>query len=153
MSITPKLIEHSVMSSSDEIRLYGVLHNSIDLVWNEIEPYLNDALSYGQGEHTKQEIYNALCGRDMQLWVAYNDSGCLAMCITQIHYFPRCKRLSLLYAGGEEMETWVHHWHTIKEWAKEQGCTKCRFYGRDGWQKKFKCFGFKKIYTVLEADL
>jgi hypothetical protein len=144
------------MSSSaneiDNVRMYGVLHDKIDSVWTDVLPYLRQALAYDCDDHNEQDIYHLLRSRDLQLWVAYTNTGCYAMCITQILYLKKGKRLCLRYLAGEEMEKWFHFWKIIKEWAKEQGCTKCRIYGRSGWEKLLKP-EFKKIYTVMEAEL
>jgi hypothetical protein len=141
------------MPSSADVKLYGVFSKEIDLVWPEVLSFVEQALEYSDGEYSAEDIYNALKQTDMQLWIAYEIGKVRAICITQVISYPQIKRLWVLYSAGVEMPKWVHLIQLILEFGKAQGCTAARIFGRPGWEKALKEFGFKKIYTVLQADI
>lgn len=82
------------------IRMYGVLGSHIDTVWNEVSLLIEKALKYSDGKYKIQDIYKSLKNRDMQLWVAFNDSGLIACAVTNIVNFPQKKIMFLLFIAG-----------------------------------------------------
>ena len=68
-SLTPQ----EVGSSSEErdLKGTGVPIDMIDGVWVKVQPWINKALEYGNGEYGIEDIYSALLDREMQLWIVY----------------------------------------------------------------------------------
>ncbi len=141
------------MNEIDDMRLYGVMHHSINNIWQEVSPLLNQAIEYSDGKFSLSDVYHLLRERDMQLWVAYNNSGLKACCVTQIIPYPQKKVMFLVFSAGIDSENWLHFTETLNEFAKEQGCTSSEILGRRGWKKKMKQFGFEEIHTVFRCDL
>lgn len=141
------------LSDDETPRLYGVLADSIDLVWPEVKPLLLNALEYADNKFTADDIYKFLKEREMQLWVVYTNKGMICCCITQIIIFPHHKRLAIPFVSGIEMFKWLHFYETIIDWAKQNNCTCVEGYARPGWEKVLKKYGFKKIYSIITAPL
>jgi hypothetical protein len=137
----------------NNIRLYGVLSHAIDSVWPDASKLLEKAVNYADGKYALTDIYQAIKNRDMQLWVAFDDVGMCAACVTQIICYPRKKVLFLLFSGGMRFEKWMHLTYDMVAFAKEHGCSSVELHGRPGWEKKGKPVGFKKVYTVYQVEM
>jgi hypothetical protein len=137
----------------NNILLRGVKNFEIGLVWPYVSVFLEKALRYSDGKYNLDDIYNALCLRDMQLWLGFDDGKLVAVCVTQIVTFPRKKILFLLLASGINFKKWQHLTHDMVAFAKENNCDAVELYGRPGWEKMGKDVGFKKISTIYKVDM
>lgn len=149
------MIEHLNMSYLDEPRLYGVIADSkeFNLVWEDAESLLQDAINHSNGEFNLLDIKENLINKKMQLWVVYDKFGMCTACITQIIIYPRLKKLTIVLLGGKRINNgWLGHIETIQEFAKSNGCQFVDLYGRPGWEKALKRFGYKKNYVVMKLD-
>jgi uncharacterized protein (DUF2126 family) len=142
------------MQGKNGIRMYGVLSESVDQVWSEVKPLLEEAIKRSaDGKYEADDIYTAVKARDMQLWVAFDDKGLCAIEITQIVKYPRKKVLMLFFTAGRQAENWLHLIDELGLFAKEHGCTAIEGYGRPGWEKLSAPLGFKKIHTIFKLPL
>ncbi len=141
------------MEEKKEMRMYGVLSHYIDKVWFDVAPLLEKAVAYSDGKYHLDDVYAALINRDMQLWVAYDDTGLKVCCVTQILSFPRKRVMLLVFVAGKDSDDWLHLIEKLKEFAKEHQCHTVEFYGRPGWEKTTKDIGFKKIHTIFKLDV
>jgi hypothetical protein len=60
---------------------------------------------------------------------------------------------NLVVTGGVQFKRWQKLIGTIKDWAREQGCTRLEASGRAGWERAVKRDGWVKIRTTIEMDL
>lgn len=145
---------HPINNSENEFRLYGVLSSGIDLIWSEVLPFIIDSVAFSDGTYTADDIYKFVKEKKMQLWVVYKNPGiCCCAVITEITIYPRQKRLNILFLGGVGLDKWLHKIDEIMQWGREMGCFCVQVYGRDGWVKALKDYGFKKTHIILKADL
>jgi hypothetical protein len=138
----------------NDLRLCGIPARHIDYIWDLILHMISDAVEYSYGKYTVQDIYNALCERDMQLWVIVdNDDIPHAIIVTQIIYYPSKKVMLFVLAAGVKFDNWTHLLPQFIAFAKDHQCTAMEFYGRTGWEKKIEPLGFKKIHTVFSLNI
>ena len=66
-------LTHQVLGSNSkrDLRATGVPVDMIDGVWMKVQPWINKALEFGNGEFEIGDIYTALIDREMQLWIVY----------------------------------------------------------------------------------
>ena len=152
-SLTPQ----EVGSSSEErdLRGTGVPIDMIEGVWVKVQPWINKALEYGNGEYGIEDIYAALLDREMQLWMVYempNKNIVLAL-ITQIITYPQKKSCRVVALGGESHLLWEKRLFILEEWAKSEGCSNVEAFVRSGLAKKMKHLGYNNIYTVVSKDI
>ena len=138
---------------NEEFRLFGVLSCGVDLVWSEVLPFISNSVAFSDGTYTAEDIYQFVKQKSMQLWVVYKNSGICCAVITEITIYPRQKRLNILFLGGVGLDKWLHKIDEIMRWGREMGCSCVQVYGRDGWVKALKNYGFKKTHVILKADL
>lgn len=149
-----KQIEFSTISLSDENRLYGVKSNAIDEVWEYVLPFIENSAAFSDGKYSASDIYENIRNQYMQLWVVFNIKGdvCAAV-VTQIISYPQQKRLCIMFCGGLDIHKWLHLIDLIFDFGRAKGCSSIEIYGRPGWEKILKDYGFKKIHTVVKVDL
>lgn len=134
-------------------RFYGVLSTGIDLIWDEVKPLLEKAIEYADGKYSADDIYQQLLEKTMQLWVVYNDKGLVCCVITQIYFYPQAKRLGILFLSSLNLKDVMPFWDVLAEFARSKGCDGVEIYGRPGWEKALQNIGFRKIHTVLRANI
>lgn len=86
----------------------------------------------------------------MQLWASVRDGEIEAALVTAIQVKKGVKYLLFLALGGTNLKEWGAWFPRLEKWAKEQGCTELRIYGRIGWSR---VFGFDVKYTKMVREL
>lgn len=115
---------------------------------------IDKALEYNDDCFLIINIINAIKQENMQLWIVFNDKDEIhAIAVTEVREYPQKLVLTVLLAAGFEVDEWLHHLKTIESYAKEFGCHYSTIYGRDGWIKKLKPYGYEKTHVVLRKKL
>jgi hypothetical protein len=138
---------------SEDYTLWHVDPEKLDEYWPQILPYLKNAINYANGRYGIDDIYSNIKSSLMALWIAYNNDGIHAACVTQIIRYPQKKCLAVLFCGGKNVNGWVHFLKTIIEDSKQYQCESVEIWGRPGWQKLLGAMGFKKTHIILNAEL
>jgi hypothetical protein len=87
----------------------------------------------------------------MQLvWIAWNGREIMAAATTQL-VKPRDKVCVLTACSGYDREQWLPLFEQIEQYAKAEGCTKMRIFGRKGWERVLD--GYRIEHVVLEKAL
>lgn len=106
--------------------------------------WIEDALEYGGGTHTYEDVVEMIIQGRMQLWPAEN--SCI---VTEITVYPRKKVLHVFLGGGELNEILGMH-ESVVQWAKDHGCSSLTMTGRKGWVKALQHDGWKSQLVLLE---
>ena len=122
----------------------GYKAREVPFIWSNVKDWLEQALKE-QDEYTLDDIYHGLLNREMQLWA--NDDAAL---VTSIQENSRTKFCTLLACGGGQMQDWLGYLPALEDWARAQGCTEMRLYGRRGWAK---VLNYDAAYTVISKGL
>lgn len=133
--------------------LTGVSAKNIPLIWGDIQPLVESALFYSEGEYAANDIYNLLMYQKMQLWVATDDINLQGLAVTEILEYPQMKVCSVVLAAGFDFDRWKHIADTIEKWAYSQGCKRMRNLGRPGWKRRAKEHGYDMPYVVYTKPL
>jgi hypothetical protein len=150
------LIPQEAGSNSDrDLNVTGVPADMIEGVWEEVGPWIEKALSFGNGEFGVTDIYDALIGRDMQLWIIYEmpEKAIVLAVVTQIIHYPLKKTCRVVTLGGESHLLWERRLFVLEEWASDQGCSNVEAFVRGGLAKKMKHLGYNNTYTVVSKDI
>ena len=121
-----------------ELRCYS--SDQINHVWPDVKHHIESALDRGSN-YTIHDIRIGLCTQQMQLW-CYGTDAALVTTIQEKDGIKFCLYLAL---GGSKMDEWGKYQPLVEDWARENGCTEMRVYGRRGWKQ----FGFEEVYTKL----
>lgn len=128
----------------EKFRLQCYLASQIDSVWSFVRPLVERALETGSN-YTIDEVYDGLKTKRMQLWTWGEDAALVTSIQTDDVTF-----CLLLAIGGKDMAVWLKYLPLVEEWAREQGATELRIYGRRGWTR---LEGFEHMYTKLRKPL
>lgn len=131
------------------IPLEGVLPT-----WPKVRPHLAKAVEYSGGRYETDDILVALFNNEQQLWVAFDDEGVKGAVVTQFTAYPRKSVLSVMHCAGDKAEEWREPMlKTLHKWAADHGCEAMEGYGRRGWERYMKRYGFKHLWTTVEVPI
>jgi hypothetical protein len=110
--------------------------------------WIEDALEYGGGTHTFDDIAAGVLSGKYQLFPNHNSA-----IVTQIVVYPQLKNLQFFLAGGN-LDEIKRMRPVIEEWGKSMGCTRATLSGRKGWERTFlKDEGYEPRWYVLSKEL
>lgn len=89
------------------------------------------------------------------LWVVMDDEDRIVSAFTtRLIVYPQRKALSLDWVGGTQMRDWSDQMiETVTRYALELGCEHLEGYGRKGWGRYLKKYGFYPEYIAYRMEL
>jgi hypothetical protein len=112
----------------------------------ESEQLLLNALEYGNGTHSLEDVAMALNKDEMQLWPGINTA-----IVTEIITYPQKKSIHVFLAAGD-MDEVIRILPFIEKHGKMEGCTLMTMTGRKGWEKVMsKIYQFEtRVFLSME---
>lgn len=138
------------MPFRDEPRLLCVDPALVGQFW----PYVRDLLKRasektGMGDFGELE-HQVLTGLQL-LWLASDGTRIEAAATTQLCN-ENGRRLCVIVAcGGENRSRWLPLIAGIEDFARREGCSEMRIYGRKGWTRALS--DYRARYVILTKDL
>ena len=133
--------------------IQGILSTEVDKWWEHTSSYIEDALQYGVGEYTTEDIKEACIEKRMQLWINWED-GVKGVFVTQVINYPQLSILLVLLLGGKEFIEWRDEVdETLNEFGKEHGCKYVEFFGRKGWGNYLKDINYKEQVRMFTKEI
>lgn len=128
---------------------------AVGSVWKDVDEILKRAVDTVKD---KSEVIDILTGvyEDMYaLWVVMNDDDkVIAAFTTRLIQYPRRRALALDWVGGTQMKEWEDQLiDTMKRYGNELGCSHLEGYGRKGWGRALKKYGFYPEYIAYRMEL
>ena len=114
--------------------------------------HIKSALRFGYGERRLQHVMNELVQGTKQIWLATEDDKFIATVVTHIIDYPLKRTCEVCYLGGEPGAGVIEALGKIsyiEEWALENNCDDIQVFGRRGWLKALKKYGYSDRYTIL----
>lgn len=123
--------------------------------WGEIVPFVEEALMHGGGSVTSYGLFIQCLGATAQCWVTEDEYGDITgVAITRFEQLESTKILAIVtttctdwFIGGPEVL------EMFETFAKEHDCKKVNVYGRKGWARALRNFGYYEPYTVLTKEV
>ena len=117
--------------------------------WHTLYPTIKEALDHGIGETHMSDILIGLMNSSYQCWIHGEAVG-----ITKFNQYKRYKQLQLVTCTGPG---WFEYAETVlpilEQFAKDTGCRNVSVWGRKGWEKAMKPYGYDHAYTVLVKEV
>jgi hypothetical protein len=106
--------------------------------WEKAAPFLQSALSKGQGESDwwLEDVYNAAMTDRIMLWGLMDEGRMVGACATCVLDYPRRRVLEILMLGTEPHTDWAPCLEEMKQVARKFGATALQGTGRPGWARK-----------------
>jgi hypothetical protein len=123
-------------------------------IWPHVAPLLRKAIARtGLSAFADIEL-EVLCGRAL-LWLAVSgEGGCAAIdavASTSLQQTDAGKVCVITACAGNNMPRWLPLISRIEAYAREEGCTCIRIFGRKGWLRVLE--GYREKHVILDKEL
>jgi hypothetical protein len=131
-----------------------ILPQEVLACWDMLAVRLEKAIQYTGEDYTLEDALEFLREAMWQLWALENINGDLhSLCITRLMQYERVSVLYVVIAEGQIDTRWAPAIEVLSSYAKTQGCKRLEAWGRRGWEKAAKPFGFEVTHIVLAKQL
>lgn len=135
------------MSSS--VDLVCVDPSNVQQIWPQARLLIKSAIEH-TGLSDFDQIESQVLSGDQLLWLAISDH--IEAAATTHLVKTRGKPLLVITAcSGSGRERWISLRHKIEAYAKAEGCSRVRLYGRKGWQRVLR--DYRVEYVVMDKEL
>ena len=114
---------------------------------------MRDALSHGGMVFAPEDIRLGLLRNEMKLWLASDETGPVACCVTRIEKFPRSTVCAILILSGDNMAEWFKFLPDIEDWGRSKGADCAQCVGRKGWTRILAGPGYEPMATIYRKAL
>lgn len=124
-------------------------------VWKDVEKVLKKSVATVKDKSETIDVLDGICEGSYVLWVVLDDdNSVVAAFTTRLIAYPQRKALALDWVGGERMSEWSDLMiDTMRNYANELGCSHLEGYGRKGWGRALKKYGFYPEYIAYRMEL
>ena len=133
-------------------------------LWPLIEPQIEKAFKYSQGENNTFDIFKLLMEPEVsQCWIVFDENkNPINVTITRINIYGSYKALCIVTTtsvGDSSFDSYKHMHDEFYNFAQEKGLSRIEMYGRKGWKKKLTSIegpngeSYKEIYTTMSMDV
>ncbi len=128
---------------------------AIGSVWKDVDGILKRAVDTVKDKSEVIDILTGVYEGMYALWVVMNeDDKIIAAFTTRLIQYPRRRALALDWVGGTQMKEWEDQLiDTMKRYGNELGCSHLEGYGRKGWGRALKKYGFYPEYIAYRMEL
>jgi len=137
----------------DKAMISVVPSDSIESVWDEVEPLLQRAIDYNGGIFSIQDVAGFLASNTMLLAVGVKDDRIMsAFALEQVTY-PRRKGIRVTLAAGEPLRDWLEPMvDMLDSWvAQDPEFSFYEMIGRPGWRKALKGVAHE-VATIIRRE-
>lgn len=121
--------------------------------WPRVVDQVREAIHRGGRLETAEDVLERLKAADAQLWLICAPHA-VGVIITEIFVSSRGRTCAVPIAAGENLETHiVPVLEKLEQWAAAEGCTRLEGFGRAGWVRALRPFGWHPLATIIEKDL
>ena len=132
------------------VELVCVPPPDVEKVWPLVEPMLRKAIER-TGLNDFADIESALFTGSQLLWMAVSEGHIEAAVTTQLVKAGDVKACIIVACSGEESGRWLHLIGGIEKYAKDEGASRVRIYGRKGWERVLD--GYRVEHVIMEKNL
>ena len=90
---------------------------------DRVQPHIEKMADGSGGRYRASDIYAALSVGEMMLWAAIEGEHLLAIMLTEIVRYPRCRAMRCIGISGHRAHRWMHLMRDVEKAARERfGC-------------------------------
>jgi hypothetical protein len=119
-------------------------------VWPRVAPLLCRATAK-TGLSAFAEIERAILSGTALLWIAWNGSAIEAAASTSLQQTDAGKVCVITACAGAGMTRWLPLIRSIEAYARDEGCTCVRIFGRKGWARVLD--GYRQTHAIIDKRL
>lgn len=126
-------------------------------LWPQIAKVLEKSVATADGKYTTDDVYSRIMDEELVAWVVLDpakDDEIIAAVTTRLVKYPNRYGMSMDFIGGARMQEWLPMAHSqILRYAKDHNCWHMEGYGRKGWGRWLRRYGWFEDYTVFTLNL
>lgn len=121
--------------------------------WHLAEPWVRAAVEEGALVETP-ESYRARCVEgSAQLWLI-RDPGVVGCGVTEIYETSKGLTCAVPVLAARSFEDALKPlFEMVERWARAEGCVRMEGFGRQGWVRALKPYGWRPLSVVIEKDI
>lgn len=135
------------------INLIPIPAPEVEASWHLAETWVESAVE----EYALLETpasYKARClDRSAQLWLISDADQIVGAGITEIYDTPKGMTCAVPVLAARGMDCLEALFDTVEAWAKQEGCVRLQGYGRLGWIRALKPYGWRPRAVEIEKDI
>jgi len=123
--------------------------------WKEIKPYIERATAHGIGETSAHDMFVGAMNGTYECWEAFDDNyNTLSFGMARINRFEGHTQLQIVTAAGDGWDKYgPEALEYAEQYAASIGCKYVTVWGRLGWSKKMKQYGYNHTYSVMTKEI
>ena len=124
-------------------------------VWKDVDRVLKKAVATVDNKAKMIDILDGIYDGTYVLWVVMDEQDdVIAAFTTRLIVYPQRRALALDWVGGTRMKEWEDQLiDTMRRYANELDCSHLEGYGRKGWGRALKKYGFYPEYIAYRMEL
>ncbi len=134
-------------------RVSFILPPQIPDIWVRIQDWVIKVCEASQGRASEEETLDRLISGRAGLWLAYDEETLEPMgyAVTTIVVYPKIKMLTVEQTGGGSFHEWESDLHdSFMTYARANGCDGMELFGRHGWKRQLKKFGWSCPFVTCQ---
>ena len=137
------------------MRVSLVPTEAVGHVWKDVDRVLKKAVATVDDKAERIDILDGVYNGTYVLWVVVDEQDdVIAAFTTRLIVYPQRKALALDWVGGTRMKEWEAQLiDTMRRYANELDCSHLEGYGRKGWGRALKKYGFYPEYIAYRMEL
>ncbi len=137
------------------MRVSLVPTEAVGHVWKDVDRVLKKAVATVDNKAKMIDILDGVYDGTYVLWVVIDEQDdVIAAFTTRLIVYPQRRALALDWVGGTRMKEWEDQLiDTMRRYANELDCSHLEGYGRKGWGRALKKYGFYPEYIAYRMEL
>jgi len=137
------------------VRVSLVPTEAVGHVWKDVDRVLKKAVATVDNKAKMIDILDGIYDGTYVLWVVIDEQDdVIAAFTTRLIVYPQRRALALDWVGGTRMKEWEDQLiDTMRRYANELDCSHLEGYGRKGWGRALKKYGFYPEYIAYRMEL
>ena len=137
------------------MRVSLVPTEAVGHVWKDVDRVLKKAVATVDNKAEMIDRLDGIYDGTYVLWVVIDEQDdVIAAFTTRLIVYPQRKALALDWVGGTRMKEWEDQLiDTMRRYANELDCSHLEGYGRKGWGRALKKYGFYPEYIAYRMEL
>ena len=137
------------------MRVSLVPTEAVGHVWKDVDRVLKKSVATVKDKSDMIDILDGIYDDTYVLWVVIDEQDdVIAAFTTRLIVYPQRRALALDWVGGTRMKEWEDQLiDTMRRYANELDCSHLEGYGRKGWGRALKKYGFYPEYIAYRMEL
>ena len=129
----------------------------LDAVWSKVADLMRRSVKTAEGKYEVEDLYPSIMNNEIVLWIIADhdkDDEIIAAITTRLIEYPQGNSMAMDWIGGKRMKDWLPMaQESISRYAKEHKCKYLEGYGRKGWDRWLRKYGWKPDYIAYKMEL